>query len=283
MRALLERLRSNMNMPKNWDVMQGQVLPPAGWACTTTFKEVQHARVLDTLQRLLDSTRMYVRTKDRRGFPPRRLVLQSALHIQNPSAYLSYQHRRHVQFEQLNFKTFRCVLGPKTKTFSRELAAIHRGKSYILDHSKNEFHLFHGTSHASAKAISKNNFDMRLAGMAAGTRFGKGLYFACNCTKSDEYAKCEHNDAGCSCGGVRPLLLCRVLLGRCHYVDCEPAPAPAELERACGVGRSSVPESTRCDSVFADREKAVGTFKEFVVFNTDQVYPEYVLWYTREF
>ena len=34
-------------------------------------------------------------------------------------------------------------------------------------------------------------------------------------------------------------------------------------------------------SILGDREKARGTYREFVVFNNDQVYPEYIVVYKR--
>ena len=35
------------------------------------------------------------------------------------------------------------------------------------------------------------------------------------------------------------------------------------------------------DGVLGDREKAVGTYREFVVFDERQIYPEYVVLYER--
>merc|ERR1719456_1624595 len=37
------------------------------------------------------------------------------------------------------------------------------------------------------------------------------------------------------------------------------------------------------DSTLGDRTKAAGTFREFVVYNSDQVYPEYILMYSRKY
>ena len=36
-------------------------------------------------------------------------------------------------------------------------------------------------------------------------------------------------------------------------------------------------------SILGDREKAVGTFREFVVLDEDQVYPEILVRYTRRY
>ena len=36
------------------------------------------------------------------------------------------------------------------------------------------------------------------------------------------------------------------------------------------------------DAVLGDREASVGTYREFVVFSEDLIYPEYFILYTRE-
>merc|ERR1719272_127417 len=36
-----------------------------------------------------------------------------------------------------------------------------------------------------------------------------------------------------------------------------------------------------CDSVVGDRAKAANTFRELVVFNKDQIYPEYIVFVSR--
>jgi hypothetical protein len=37
------------------------------------------------------------------------------------------------------------------------------------------------------------------------------------------------------------------------------------------------------DSVLGDREAEVGTYREFVVFDQAQIYPEYIVIYSRSF
>ena len=41
--------------------------------------------------------------------------------------------------------------------------------------------------------------------------------------------------------------------------------------------------SNAYNSILGDREKARGTFKEFVLFDADQLYVEYTLFYKREY
>mmetsp|Transcript_79439 Transcript_79439/g.145348 ORF Transcript_79439/g.145348 Transcript_79439/m.145348 type:complete len:90 (+) Transcript_79439:1-270(+) len=88
--------------------------------------------------------------------------------------------------------------------------------------------------------------------------------------KSDEYAKeagPEHVFAG-----LCPVLLCRVLLGR--VTTSVDADLTSEVKEVM---------SGRFDSLCADRRAAVGTFREFVVFDEDQANADYILWYRRRF
>merc|ERR1719277_1554018 len=73
------------------------------------------------------------------------------------------------------------------------------------------------------------------------------------------------------------MLLCRAVLGRTLV---EPARRPRrteELEARCA---SAGPDS-EYDSLCGDRLHAVGTYREFVVYNSGQVYPAYIIVYRR--
>jgi len=103
------------------------------------------------------------------------------------------------------------------------------------------------------------------AGSNTGTLYGKGLYFAESITKSDEYAK--PNDQG-----VHAILMCRVIGGNVKYT-AEVTPDPEELVTSCISGDY--------DSVLGDREVCRGTYREFVLFDSEDVYVEYIIEYTR--
>ena len=106
------------------------------------------------------------------------------------------------------------------------------------------------------------------AGTSAGTMFGHGAYFAEMCSKSDEYAK----DGTDLYDGIYALLLCRVCCG--------------EMFRVLKSDHKAIDaalESGRYDAVLGDREAAVGTYREFVIFEEDLIYPEYVVLYTRRY
>eukprot|EP00440_Ansanella_granifera_P072033 gb/GFBE01078170.1/.p1 GENE.gb/GFBE01078170.1/~~gb/GFBE01078170.1/.p1 ORF type:complete len:130 (+),score=28.67 gb/GFBE01078170.1/:1-390(+) len=104
------------------------------------------------------------------------------------------------------------------------------------------------------------------AGSHAGTMFGKGAYFAECSSKADEYARSGED----LFEGVYAMLLCRVACGEPFHTE---QPDLKSIEQAL-LARTA-------DFVLGDREKARGTYREFVVFDQEVVYPEYVLLYER--
>ncbi|CAE6968072.1 Parp12 [Symbiodinium natans] len=99
-----------------------------------------------------------------------------------------------------------------------------------------------------------------------GTMYGKGLYFAENSTKADEYARDEPHGFF---QDVFALLLCRVCLGKFLYSE----------DRLDSAG--AMAEAGTIDSTVGDRTRSANTFREFAAYDPDQVYPEYVVLYSR--
>ena len=97
--------------------------------------------------------------------------------------------------------------------------------------------------------------------------FGAGVYLAESCLKSDEYTQPDGEN-------LFPLLLCRVVLGKVNLcLEKNPWPHGAELRESCVSG------PFHC--VLGDREAVHGTFREFIVYDSHQVYPEYIIWYEK--
>jgi len=158
-----------------------------------------------------------------------------------------------------------------------------------LDPSINEWYLFHGSRPEALANILVSNFRLTLAGSgatwkdagkASGTPlYGFGIYFAERITKADEYAAQvkERDPLPVSPDGreLFCVLLCRVVGGRTNLVTTN------EIER----------EKLRSDvfdgpyhSVFGDRVSSLGKpYKEVVVYDKDQVFPEYLLVYSRSY
>ena len=126
----------------------------------------------------------------------------------------------------------------------------------------NEKRLFHGTSPETVEAICKQNFDWRLHGKNA-TVYGEGSYFALNASYSDAYAKEDAN----SC---RFMFVAKVLVG--SY-----AKGHSSYRRPPQKDPSN-PASDLYDSCVDDKSNPT----IFVVFDTDQFYPEYIIKYSHE-
>jgi len=136
-----------------------------------------------------------------------------------------------------------------------------------LDKDINECYLWHGTSIKAALQIAQNDFRIDLSGTGVGSMYGKGAYFAESCVKADEYS---HDEPGGYYEDVFPLLLCRICMGKYYYTEQK---GDEEGENKFKAGE--------VESVLGDRAKAANTFRELVVFDKDQIYPEYILFVTR--
>ncbi|CAE7936819.1 Parp14, partial [Symbiodinium sp. KB8] len=130
----------------------------------------------------------------------------------------------------------------------------------------NEAYLLHGSNPTSALSILRTSFKMGLAGRNAGSMFGPGVYLAESSVKADEYAQ---DDTNGSYAGLYAVLFCRAVVGRALQVT-----DPADY--------GPLVTSGDFESVVGDRERAVGTFREFVFFHEEAIYPEFAVFYRRE-
>jgi len=239
--------------------------------------------LIQQMQQLLDETYTgwggygkRTRTRDRPNEKvAESLEVASVVQLRNMESYLGYCIRRQVIAAELP-KDFRRDWGVRTK--SGELSpAKHGGNSDVshlllspVEPRLNEHYLWHGTGPAEAAGIADVGFDLEQAGSSRGSLFGRGLYFAESCLKADEYVRADDK-------GWYPLILCRVALGHVNYCDAEDPWELRDTFRAscrAGVGGHH--------SVLGDREKVRQTFREFVVFDGKQAYPEYIVWYRRK-
>jgi len=210
-------------------------------------------------------------TRDRKnGALPSRLKVVAAVRIEDANMWRRYTAKRAKYAELPRPKLIRDLPGSgRAKTEAVETHS-ESGLSFALSSpGLNEVYLYHGTSPSGAMGISEHGFKMSMAGSNVGTMFGGGAYFAEASSKSDEYGK--EDPAGVFAGKFA-FLLCRVLLGNPFRVTESDIPA---IDKAMSSGHY------QC--VLGDREAEVGAFREFVVFEEAQVYPEYVLIYEREF
>jgi len=129
----------------------------------------------------------------------------------------------------------------------------------------NEWYLFHGTTPKAAESICRNDFNLNRAGSCTGTLYGRGIYFAESITKADEYSKPNEN-------GEYAVILARVVGGNVHYIDAI-EPDPEECLQSCIEGPY--------DCILGDREKCRNTFREFVFYDTENFFAEYIIHYRR--
>lgn len=231
--------------------------------------------VLAGLQQLLDRSYVKKWTRDRRKHQadpnvPRGYKVHSALRNEHKNGWLAYQWRKSRIAEAMEEDTRTgpaSSLGPveQFKTLSSQWQDFGEGGSEPLAEELNEWYLFHGCSDWVAHRICETDFHIGSAGKNTGTLYGGGTYLAESITKCDEYAQVDERDQFC-------VLLCRGLGGRVRYTD-EVTPNPEDLTQGCIEGPF--------DSVIGDREKCRGTFKEFVFYAADAMYPEYIIYYTR--
>lgn len=197
--------------------------------------------------------------------------------IENVQLWDNYIHERE--------KLIRTILEDGPRPFKKLETMSQRGPvltSRYLDKTLtrelysdlNEVYLFHGTKPELVDNIKTKGMDLRHSSHQS--MMGMGNYFAESSTKSDQYAD-DKNNRGCQ--GLN-MFLVRVLLGNIY--------------RAKGRHQYKHPPCTKClndectnqnhkhfDSVVADFGGG-SLFREFIVYNASQCYPEYIITYNRK-
>lgn len=271
------RIGDRMGLPAEWDVVLELAGAPGTDLKLLKKSEEKEQALLDRVQKLVDVTftgfgpaGKLTRTRDRAKEPiANRLEVMSVVYVQNSENYINFKARRAQVAERITSEV-PVAAAWDIKTCRVPLEGVGRHKTNPVDHQINEYYLWHGTTPKAASAITDTDFDLKRAGSAYGALFGPGIYFAESCMKADEYTAADRR-------GWMPLILCRVVLGKINYCDAFDAKKLSKyLEDSCKPGGPF-------DSVLGDREKVRGTFREFIVFDNQQVYPEYIVWYVRRF
>jgi len=221
------------------------------------------------IQRLLDGTLNGVRTRDRSGVVPSSLRLVKCHRVENSVIWTRYKRaQERLQARRPGKIVPVTELHPDRSVPVRTQELLDEHVAEHLQSGLNEHYLWHGTTPAGAIGISTDGFKLKLAGSHAGTYFGNGCYFAESSSKSDEYAR-EGDDL---LAGIYALLLCRVTLGSLFRTT---QPDEMAIQNALRSGEY--------DAVLGDREASVGTYREFVIYEEDLAYPEYVVLYERRY
>eukprot|EP00931_Biecheleriopsis_adriatica_P114892 TRINITY_DN90771_c0_g1_i1.p1 TRINITY_DN90771_c0_g1~~TRINITY_DN90771_c0_g1_i1.p1 ORF type:complete len:587 (-),score=109.32 TRINITY_DN90771_c0_g1_i1:67-1782(-) len=153
-----------------------------------------------------------------------------------------------------------------------------------LDAGINEWRTLHGANIKACKGICDSNFRLKLAGTGATWKvdgktsgkplYGYGVYLAERSTKSDEYA--EEIREGLNIDiGCHAMLVVRAVGGLCRVVDTNEFDTD-DLKRDVLDGPYH--------SVLGDRTVKLGKpFREVVVYDSSQLFPEFILYYKRKF
>ncbi|CAG5134102.1 unnamed protein product, partial [Candidula unifasciata] len=181
--------------------------------------------------------------------------------VENASVFHSYSNKK-LEFEKRGRPC------PSIGKISQDLANFKKGER---NPAVNEYYLFHGTK--DALSIAKTGFQTRFAD--PGNLYGKGIYFTDSFEKADMYSDDKHNRT--PLGTELTVIMARVLLGRaskCSKEDAKKLTRPPCLQHA---GICTCGPLQRYDSV----ESIHLLFREFVVYNGNQCYPEYIITYKR--
>lgn len=156
----------------------------------------------------------------------------------------------------------------QNKSLWRRYAARRHAVAEENSGNPNELLLFHGTDNLTK--ILEQGFDFRLANDGM---FGKGTYFAENSSKSNLYIASK--------GKTKKMLICRVALGRPYVVAYAwKFLRPPKKDESLWIFWK---EKNNFHSILGDSKKFKPTsplnYREFVIYHTDQAYPQYVVEY----
>jgi len=207
---------------------------------------------------------------------PKGYTLRKVYRNQNRSLWARYCIAR-------SFIAKECARPPaaERREVAPETELLDSGGLAPLDEACNEWRLFHGTKHEAARDICSVNFRPTLAGSgatwkAAGDErgaplYGLGVYFAEKSTKADEYAA-PFLDAEWGLE-VNAMLVVRCVGGRTNAVTTNDI-EPESLRRTIFDGPNH--------SVLGDRVSSLRKpYREVVIYDRDQCFPELLLIYER--
>lgn len=212
----------------------------------THFELVQSRFMVSRLQALMRTTPMH--PSGCAGGQSLSNVTVTRVHrIENTVLWKNYTHRKAVMLE--------------LSKGSRPAAVTATGHETI-EADANELFLFHGTAPDTARVIAKNGFDERVGALTG--LYGGGCYFAENSCKSNQYARVT------TPAGERTMLYCRVLMGDAYRTS-------ANLREARRAPDKPGSGGAAFDSVLASGGAQV--HREFIVYDRNQVYPEFIIYY----
>eukprot|EP01043_Picozoa_sp_COSAG02_P032794 COSAG02_NODE_2207_length_9517_cov_3.723508_1_plen_916_part_10 len=181
--------------------------------------------------------------------------------VENTLLWQAYHQQKAILRERLKHQGLTC------DDIAAVCPLLDKANGRVLDAGLNEFRLWHGTKPDVATILATSGFDERVARDTG--LYGAGSYFADAACKSNQYAT-ETNAQGEHC-----MLQCRVLMGN-HFNTTK----NHQNQRRPPLNPTTPGQPH--DSIFAQTGRAnngAQAHNEFIVFQKNQVYPEYILWY----
>ncbi|XP_076468322.1 uncharacterized protein LOC143299086 [Babylonia areolata] len=222
--------------------------------------------------------------KDARNLTHTQVQVVRVERLENPQLWQEYSHRRELLFRRLEhrassassafFTPLEQLSGSRGVLKTTENIAARSLLDREIYHQINEHYLFHGTKKSILSKIFEQGLDFRMAGDK--TMLGSGVYAAESSTKADQYTDFKQDR---TTGEELKMILMRVLLGEPFIHKHE---KPQQFKRppcmSCSQKRCDCQGSHLFNSVIDD---ATRIFREFVVYDQNVCYPEYIITYKR--
>ena len=264
----------HLHLPETWGAHPNmgvqEVVVPAG---SDEFKMIQ--------KMMTDTIAGY--HKNNTGNHPVRfttLEVSRIIRVQNPILWGRYYHRKEAMEQEY---------GGKVGSVGPVLTGT------TTDANANEFFLFHGLNENAIPGITRFGFDPRYCSLKG--MFGAGIYFADNSSKANQYChggSCTASGfltgrAQCRCkkSEEASMMLCRVALGD-PFIEVNYRGNNAGQYwhgRRCEVERTGRGAKGVYNSVIGESQVNGGNtllLREYIIYDSAQVYPEYVVYYKRK-
>eukprot|EP00039_Didymoeca_costata_P007564 m.101228 g.101228 ORF g.101228 m.101228 type:complete len:1595 (+) comp13736_c2_seq2:1510-6294(+) len=187
-----------------------------------------------------------------------RLQVVKVERIENRNLFLRYSTRKlWLKDEAAKIKTTLAIQPTNLRVKSYE-----RWMRDTLESQLNEVYLFHGTKPDVAAVIVETGFEEKVASLSG--MYGAGIYFADQANKSDQYTTADRN-------GHHHMFLSRVTMGGYPGVN------------STGNGKRITPLINNSKiHRYTSTHGTNGMHHEYIVFEKDQAYPEYLITYKRK-
>lgn len=255
---------SGMSPPSHWDLSAMGGISASGTPNIDVVEIPLGQAEIGKLQQLLNASFQREQATGEEGLAPAGLKLKKASRLQNWPSWLGYTGRQAIIKEEL--RQLKPEGGGVESITDEMSAATLEALGAALDAEANVRWLFHGITPEAAERVGEREFDIDVAGCEDGMLYGRGIYLTEWCSRVDRSVP-EGPEA------LRCMVLCRATLGNVLR-DENVLPDKVRLINHCTGGDHH--------GVLGDRkERCPGCSRDFVVYDKDQVYPEYLLWYQR--